>query len=825
MSTNIASAELRTTLEGTTPTQINGVSLFNQKGKLKSRYSWDEKLRMLGCTEIQFHAFGDLLAPRKSPFGMRRASATDTGHWFTVKRELTLDLIVWHLLGARIPNRLPLWIGPRAWDWTRFVAIDVDLRNGNETDFRRRCREVEEAFRLLEVPPESWLIVPTPSGGRHYYFFTSDRIRTAEIAPTMAQAGIVASKGKFEIFPSTVQILRLPFGHIPNHPHQPDEWIRFIDNYQTGRLPTINWEMCKHVAKKHASSRETTTPLFLPEQKESPATDRKRQGKRKPTIRSPEYSPVAGMSKVDRQKLQRYDKLLSSPVESPADIEQLLDLGIRCEGTRHEAIMRLAWNFVFVRGCKEEDAICEITDWAYRTGEGISKDVDADLTKGSHKVEDDVKDLVQHFVRIRDNQGSVSVCLFAEEELDAIKNATIGAEPRLCFARGRFLVEFLQFAKTNGRLTKDGWECCPAAEGIIRKWRGCSGQRYKPHLDWAQEQGIVVMTKEKRQTQDRTGCTRTFLLRIPTAARMAWKLTRDDVLARLKQFSFAPKNAPKSTGSPCEKSDRYLVGFPTKEENSPEKEKASDLTPETVRKETEETVEQTKANPFPGNGPFGPAITLPTRNENHAERSLGPAHAAGAGGPDDAPAAPTTNRDGPGNQRGEYQGRAICHLATGTPECPPIGSTLQGIRDPSAGPIRTIFNRRNNRRFRITILQKPAEPETIDAATVQRQIAEVKQALVADHPDKRAYVEAHPTWPLIEAMALDPAYSVRQRSVLLANPQHLAPSELKYRKELIREYRDQETINSPPAKGPSAPIDPRSHISQTIPTESLQLSG
>jgi len=830
-----------TVLPGDSPPTINGVSLFNKNGKLKSRYSWNEKLQMLGCTEHQLQAFVDLLAPRKSPYGLRRATNTDTGKWFTEKRELTLDLIAWHLLGACIPNRHPLWIGPRAWDWTKFVAIDVDLRHGNEIDFEHRCRQVEEAFRRLEVAPESWLVVPTPSGGRHYYFFTSDKIRTAEIVPTMAQVGIVASKGKFEVFPSTAQVLRLPFGHIPRHPHQSDEWIRFIDHYRTSEFPTVNWEECKHVAKKHATSRKAPTTLFPPEQEDSPAIVCKRQSERKATIRSIEHSPTVGMSKVDRQKLQRYDKLLSQPVESPADIEQLLDLGIRCEGTRHEAIMRLAWNFVFVRGCEEDDAIREIADWAYRTGEGTSKDVDADLVQGGRRVEDDVTELVQHFVRLRANQGGASACLFADEELDAIKTAVIDAEPRLRFARGRFLAEFLRFAKTNGWPTIDGWECRPAAEGIMRKWRGCSGQRYKPHLDWAMKQGIVVMTKDKRQTQDRTGCPRTFLFRVPTTTRAAWKLTRDDILARLQQFSFDPKNPSRGTASPCEKSDKYLVGFPTKEENKEKKERASDLTPETVQKETEETVERTRPDSLTGNGPTGPAIDPGKGEKTHAKRPLDPANAAGTGNPIAAHSAAKPECDGNRDSRSKHPGRAVCHLAAGTPECPPIEPALQDIHHSPPGPIPAVPHRRrigrhdrrragsqHGHRFRVAALTAStmtAPPGNIDAEAVRRSIAEVKSALATAYPGKRADIDGHPNWPLIEEMALDPGRSARQRHVLLANPMYLAPCELAFRKELIREYRDQPL---PPATAhhrlPTSP-QCQTHQQSRIPTESLELSG
>ncbi len=39
---------------------------------------------------------------------------------------LTLDRVARHLLGDQLPGLNPQGVAPRGWDWTRFVAIDVD---------------------------------------------------------------------------------------------------------------------------------------------------------------------------------------------------------------------------------------------------------------------------------------------------------------------------------------------------------------------------------------------------------------------------------------------------------------------------------------------------------------------------------------------------------------------------------------------------------------------------------------------------------------------------------------------------------------------------
>ncbi|MCI0460822.1 MAG: hypothetical protein L0Z62_28065 [Gemmataceae bacterium] len=256
---------------------------------------------------------------------------------------LTLDRIARHLLGDRLPGLSPQWVAPRGWDWTLFVAIDVD-RRGDSQDFLRRCRQVEEALTLLDVPPEARLVVPMPSGGRHYYFFPSTRVRTEEIAPTLARVGIIAHKGKFELFPSPTQGLRMPFGHIPGQPHAPGEWLCFIDRYRQGAFPMVNWERCKQLAKRHAATHGGQGLLFHDDNDEPVALAEPRQPSRRGSqvVERKEKKVPFGVPKAVRQAVQPYEELLARPVRNPGDIEELLDLGIRTEGTRHEAVKRLA---------------------------------------------------------------------------------------------------------------------------------------------------------------------------------------------------------------------------------------------------------------------------------------------------------------------------------------------------------------------------------------------------------------------------------------------------------------------------------------------------
>lgn len=296
------------------PRVINGVSLVTRGGTPKTRYSPAEQARILGGTPADQAAFADLFAPRRTDYSVTRPRSGNSRDWTTGRGRLSDGRIVRHLLGARLPGRPPQWVAVRAWDWTRFVVIDVDLR-GDRADFDRRCAEVEAALDRLGVPPQSRLVTATPSGGRHYFFFPDGRIRTSEIAPTLAQVGIVASKGRYEVFPSTSHAIRLPFGHLPGRPHDPNAWIRFVRSPPLG----VNWEECKRRAAEYTRASRRSVP--------APGTER-RSAVAKPQqgLRSTSHNRELGLPKQEQPRLRRYRELLGRPIGSPAEADELYQL-------------------------------------------------------------------------------------------------------------------------------------------------------------------------------------------------------------------------------------------------------------------------------------------------------------------------------------------------------------------------------------------------------------------------------------------------------------------------------------------------------------------
>lgn len=213
------------------PHAINGVSLLTRSGKFKSRYSSSERLQILGATQADLNATIRLFCPGRPLYAATRGKNDDPHDWTTPRGRLPESEVLRHLTGNLTPEINPRWVAPHSWEVTRWVGIDVDFR-GDRDDFKRRCKFVIEALRKLGVPSEAILKSLTPSGGRHYRFFTTRNVRVTDIPPVMAMVGLHESSGQIEIFPKLNKGMRLPFGFIPGREHDPGKWLRFIRAYQ-----------------------------------------------------------------------------------------------------------------------------------------------------------------------------------------------------------------------------------------------------------------------------------------------------------------------------------------------------------------------------------------------------------------------------------------------------------------------------------------------------------------------------------------------------------------------------------------------------------------
>lgn len=555
------------TAEPTIPAFINGVSLHRRDGQPRHNFSPRERLAILGGDENDLDAFGRVFARRRSPYIVRRSKSGTASEWVTSQGSLTNDLIVRHLLTDRLPRPAILWVGTRAWETTRYVVIDVDFKqtleegddSGRRKDFDDRCRRLEEALYRLGIPRSHWLLQDTPSGGRHYYFFLYDPIPTSDIRPVFELVGLTHEPGRFEFYPAENQGVRLPFGYVPGKPHDPDAWLRFIRAYESGEFPRANWQACRRRAEGCAIRRWDAE---LPQEsgidiQPGPI----RRGKKEQSHgRAPGPKTPVGAPKEDQLVTERYLELLHKRSLSPADIRELMDCGIRREGTRRVATNRVAWHLLAVRGLLEEEVVNIVTEWVYRTGRHTSKDVQADLASGIRTVALDIRRLVGWLIekrkcRVPQGDGKYR---FAVKEVDAIVEKLRTLSEGLRQERLQFALDFLNFAKQWGkRSPPDGWLCSPSVRGIIQGWKGCSGMRYKAHVDWAIDVRLIEKVREKRQTANGTGRARTYLFQVPIVEPEEAMFTFATALAYARQKLSQSGTVLKPTAGASLRSDTY----------------------------------------------------------------------------------------------------------------------------------------------------------------------------------------------------------------------------------------------------------------------------
>ena len=173
---------------------------------------------------------------------------------------------------------------------------------------------------------------------------------------------------------------RLPFGYIPGQPHDPTAWIRFINDYSSGRiirhsLADLQENLAKHQSTQHRriESRKQKTPE---QQLTTPGTL---------IMGTPRHlqqsTPKASTAS---EPAERYQELLEG-IHSQAEAEELLALGIQVSGTRTEALKLLAAHLVWFRQVSPEDAAASLIEWAMNPRH-YSKDIAQDLAQGTNLV-------------------------------------------------------------------------------------------------------------------------------------------------------------------------------------------------------------------------------------------------------------------------------------------------------------------------------------------------------------------------------------------------------------------------------------------------------
>ena len=495
------------------PSAINGVSLLTRAGKHKSRYSDEERLLILGAKKSDLDATIRLFCPDRPLYAATRRDSDDPRAWTTPRGRLSDSDVLRHLTGTLTPTINPRWIAPHSWEAPRWIGIDVDYR-GDRDDFKRRCELVIRALGTLGVPEHALLKSVTPSGGRHYRFFTTKKVRVRDIPQVMRMVGLNEVPGQIEIFPKLNKGMRLPFGYIPGREHDPRKWLRFIRAYRRGKFPRVNWLGCLQRASQQAiavlngqENQPSPKPVVMDVDK--PRCDHQRRRIcRVNLLGIPKRERISHPNHNDQLK-HRYLELLSRPLSNPSEANELWSMGICVEGTRIEATKRLAWNLLFVRRLPIKDAANKLVEWVYETGSQTSADVRTDQSRGTRSVEEQTRKLVQWMSvnHTPTNAPEQNLSRFSVKELEAIQETL--REATTDEALVSVALSFLRFAKLRGVAQDDGWMVQIAVNGVIRKWPGCGGMKYKPLIDSLKKCGLIELTRDKRQSSNGTGRPRT----------------------------------------------------------------------------------------------------------------------------------------------------------------------------------------------------------------------------------------------------------------------------------------------------------------------------
>ena len=531
---------LAATPRSLTPTRpSHGCRRVSEAGR-KRKVSWDEKLRVLGQGAPPAQVLHRLETYR-SLFAYRRFGAivTKVGQgpraWTKLPQPLGLEQIVRHLLADTIPSLTPVWYGARSFESSKWVAVDVDAdrdnslklytldelrclgyrglpkRNPSKPSFAERCVLVERAFRRMGVDPSDprqVLVLPTPSGGRHYYLFLDAPYLLDQLYLLLNEAGLAHSPGQFEFFPSATKGFRLPFGHIPGRRHDPDAWIQFVDDYDNGRIRRHSlgtlFECLQGHRAKWAKRRRSPKPMRPRSQKHL--------GRNKTDL-------PRGLSKPDPKSEDRYDELLQGGITSADDAQELMGLGIRKTGTRTEVLLLLALHLVWFRRLPAAEAAEQLTQWAMDSRHN-SKDIAEDLARGRRVVGRQIEAMCR-WAADKDQNTHTGPYLtgpeFSRTEIDSLLPHVESLADEVRWAQAAFLLCLLRFAKRYGRDAPDstGRDVALPINAVVKKWPGCSHMKYKARISHAVAAGVLTKVKGHWHIPGRAGRATTYRLGVP----------------------------------------------------------------------------------------------------------------------------------------------------------------------------------------------------------------------------------------------------------------------------------------------------------------------
>lgn len=519
--------------------------LLTKSGKLKSRFTEEEKLQLLDPSADSKDTYRRLQEFQKLfAFRFTNAIVTRAGQgpraWTALRGRLTIPHIVLHLLANHIQTKPPRWVGARSFAQSRFFCLDVDAdRTAEQTladeydvskmdvdhkewllsqqkpapvkpPLAERRQQVEQALERMGINhqnPNEVLLQRSPSGGYHYYVFFDQLYFIDQYRQLLTEAGLAHVPGEIEFFPSEKQGLRLPFGYIPGREHDPQAWLRFIDKYRSHRIRRHSLETL-YANLERSCCRPLPVPISPRTRLSSPV----RNGRNLPTL---------GVPKASRGDAISYAELISGHVNSTDVPQRLLEMGIQAEGSRNQVLNILAAHLIWFQHKSAEEASSFLSDWALNPRHN-SVDIQHDLAYGKNRVSKQIENMCCWYEKNRRSNQTPTISTtagsadFTHGEIHILKRSLANVPEEDVPVQATFLLHFLTFAKLHGSPTDDNqaWEAAPAIRQVIRRWPGCHHMNYKTRIERATKCGVLKVTKEKWQSPNGPGRARTYRMEV-----------------------------------------------------------------------------------------------------------------------------------------------------------------------------------------------------------------------------------------------------------------------------------------------------------------------
>jgi len=344
-----------------------------------------------------------------------------------------------------------LFIGQRARASTKYLIIDLDDHNENRNDLHKRYDQIRKVY------PETPIVFDTPGNGLHLYYLLDYPVSSHQLKDAvnndLQKHGLENKPGKFEPYPLTNALIRLPLGYntylLNPETLQPTLW----DSNE--QINSIRWQIENGKIEKLSIGEN----YRIGENEHASTESEKRKRSKNEFVR---------------------------------EVQSLLENGLQEVSTRYESINKLIWNFRIREGYTPEQAEEYVTWWIENKSNGLSKD----LKLRPETVKREIKSLSKACKpeKCKNNKG----VKFEPLGINDIRKIFFFTKD---YKTQQYLFTVLQLAKSNGTVIDKRFDRVPTIEFVMSKtlmetWKNCSRGGYLKHFDFCENINLLQFERD-----------------------------------------------------------------------------------------------------------------------------------------------------------------------------------------------------------------------------------------------------------------------------------------------------------------------------------------